>query len=207
VHSLRRLAPIARALVGVGLGGALGAVTFLIVANQAQEHGDTSLRFNHALGLLVGGQTQDVTAHGRLGVVGDTAGPRGLYVTLLSAALLVAIYGVLLEPRFRGRRWALGGVALAAATFLVVGLVYGPLVESRVPRDDAVAGLFGVDAGVATPLWLGLASLAFGVVAARVYGLARSPGWWRKEREALGDRIGDVMPAKAPAPSSRHPRM
>ena len=75
-------------------------------------------------------------------------------------------------------RWPLGGACLGLVAFLLAGLVYGPLVGARVPADEDVAGLLGLDAGRGTPLALALASLAFGLVAARVHGLIRSREWW-----------------------------
>ena len=81
----------------------------------------------------------------------------------------------------RGRRWSLGGLALGLVAFLVLGLVFGPLVNARVSADEDVAGILGLDAGVATPFCLVAASLAFGFTVARVYGLVRSAEWWRAD--------------------------
>jgi hypothetical protein len=196
--ALRRRAHLGRAIVGVALGGALAGAAFLIVANQAQMRGYTTLRFSHALGIMAGGETQESSGRrGALGVVGDTAGPRGLYVALVSALAIVTLYALVGERRCRGRRWPVGGAMLALATFLLVSLVYGPAVNARVPASEAAAGPFCTGAGHGTPLWVALSSLAFGLVAARVYGLVRTRRWWEDKREGLGERLETVV-----APSS-----
>ena len=107
--------------------------------------------------------------------------PRGLYATLALATVLVVVHAVLVEPRTRGRGWLLGGPVLGLVTWLLLGSVYGPLVNSRLPHDEHVAGFLGLDVGTGTPVALALASLAFGLVAARVYGLIRSAEWWDAE--------------------------
>ena len=173
--ALAVVAAAARAALGVVVGAGLAAVAFLLVMSQAQERGYTSLRFSHALGMLAG----DPGLRGPDGatLLVERISFRGLYVSLLLATALVAAYALLLEPRVRGR-WPLGGACLGLATFLLAGLVYGPLVGARVPADEDVAGLLGLDAGRGTPVALALASLAFGLAAARVYALIRSREWW-----------------------------
>ena len=190
--ALAVVAAAARAALGVVVGAGLATVAFLLVMSQAQERGYTSLRFSHALGMLAG--DPGLTGPDGATLLVERISFRGLYVSLLLATALVAAYALLLEPRVRGRRWPLGGACLGLATFLLGGLVYGPLVGARVPAvelgpagvlvnsvapaDEDVAGLLGLDAGRGTPLALALASLAFGLAAARVYALIRSREWW-----------------------------
>ena len=123
-------------------------------------------------------------ASSALGVVGDTAGPTGLYATLIAAGVLLLLHAVFIAPFVR-RAWWVQGLVLGAVTTLVVGLVFCGAADARL---DTPTGLFGVDAGGRTPLVIVLCSLAFGLVATRCYSLIVSQGWWEEHGRGRGRR-------------------
>lgn len=171
---LSRGRAIFRFVVAVAVATAVGLAVFLIMVQGSFHKGYTDLDFNHVLGTAVRGTTlKDVQAREALGLVGDTAGPIGLYSGLLGAAVLVAVYG--LVTRRVHRHWALTGLGLGVVTFLVIGLA-APIADVR--QDEFPTGLFGVDAGGFTVVVLGLSALGFGLVAARCYDLIASADWW-----------------------------
>jgi hypothetical protein len=166
---------IGRFVVGVVVGAAAGAATFQIMFQGSFHKGYTDLDFNHVLGTGVKGTTlKETQAREALGLVGDSAGPIGLYATLIGAAALLTLYG--LVTRRVHRHWAIQGLGLGVVTFLVTGLVYPPIADAR--QDEFAVGLFGVDAGGFTVVVLLLSSLGFGLVAARCFDLITSAHWW-----------------------------
>jgi hypothetical protein len=165
---------------GIAIGALTGAVVFLVMIQGAFRHGYTDLDFNHVLGTLIRGSAEEVTGQGSaLSVVGDTAGPVGLYATLIGAGVLLLVHAVLIAP-FVKRPWWVQGLVLGAVTSLVVGLVFCGVADARL---DTPTGLFGVDAGGLTPLVIVLCSLGFGLVAARCFSLITSQGWWEETIE------------------------
>jgi hypothetical protein len=166
---------VARAVLATVVGGVVAALLFLIMVQGSFRQGYTDLDFNHVLGTLVQGTAEEQTGTtDAFGVVGDTAGPTGLYVTLVAAVVLMAFHGLVIARRVR-RPWPIQGLALGVVTFLVVGLVFCGVAEVRL---DTPTGLFGVDAGGMTPVVLGLSSLAFGLFGARCYSLVADAAWW-----------------------------
>ena len=66
--------------MGVVVAAAAGTATFLIMIQGSFHKGYTDLDFNHALGTTVMGTTlRETEARAALGLVGDPAGPVGLY--------------------------------------------------------------------------------------------------------------------------------
>jgi hypothetical protein len=184
--------PLARAItrfvVGVVVAAVAGTATFLIMVQGSFHKGYTDLDFNHTLGTAVKGTTlRETQAREALGLVGDSAGPIGLYAGLIGAAVLLAVYGLVI--RRVHRHWALTGLGLGLVTFLVIGLVYAPIADAR--QDEFPVGLFGVDAGGFTAVVLGLSALGFGLVAARCFDLITSAHWW-EPAEAEHDEVAAV---------------
>ena len=149
-------------------------VVFLIMVQGSFRKGYTDLDFNHVLGTMIKGSAEEETgASEALGVVGDTAGPTGLYATLAGAVVLMLRSTALVITPLVRRHWAIQGLVLGAVTALVVGLVFCGVADARL---DTPTGLFGVDAGGITPVVIVLCSLGFGLVGARCYSLDREPG-------------------------------
>lgn len=186
----------ARAAVAVVLSAVVGALLFLIMVQGSFRQGYTDLDFNHVLGTLVKGTAEEETGTtDALGVVGDTAGPTGLYATLGAAVVLMALYGLVLSRLVR-RPWPIKGLALGVVTFLVVGLVFCGVADARL---DTPTGLFGIDSGGMTPVVLGVSSLAFGLVGARCYDLVAGAAWWEPHEEDLVAAIESVAELESPA--------
>ena len=191
----RDLSSLARAIgrfvVGVVLSAVVGTVVFLIMVQGSFRKGYTDLDFNHVVGTIVKGEAREVrSAGGALGIIGDTAGPSGLYSAAVGAIVLLTVYG--LVTRVVRRHWAIQGLGLGLVTFLVIGLVFAPIADARL---NTPTGLFGVDAGGFTVVVLGLSALGFGLVAARCYDLIESADWWRPSEATLDDvleAVGDV---------------
>jgi hypothetical protein len=191
----RDLASLARStgrfVVAVVVSAAVATVIFLIMVQGSFRKGYTDLDFNHVVGTVVKGTASEAaTAHGALGVVGDTAGPSGLYSAFVGAAVLLALYG--LVTHVVHRHWVVQGLGLGVVTFLVLGLVFAPIADARL---DTPTGLFGVDAGGFTVVVLGVSALGFGLVAARCYDLIQSAHWWRPTEATLEEvleAVGEV---------------
>ena len=179
---------IFRFVVGVVVAAAMGTAVFLIMVQGSFRRGYTDLDFNHVLGTIVKGTAEETSGNqGALGVVGDTAGPTGLYAATLGAIVILTVYG--LVTRVVRGHWTIQGVGLGVVTFLVLGLVFAPIADARL---DTPTGLFGVDAGGFTAVVLGVSALGFGLVAARCYDFILSPDWWRPRETTLDEMLEAV---------------
>jgi hypothetical protein len=148
----------------------------------------TSLRVGDALRTLAGDAAAPPDPNSQ---VVRTVGPSGIYASLAAATALMGINAVVNELSGRRWPWRARAAGLAVMTFLVAGVAFGPLAASLASPGAEVPGLFGIDAGPWTPVSLALASLVFGIVGARVYGLMRSPEWWRTEADIPAERVPD----------------
>ena len=188
-------AAVARRIAAVAIGAGLSTVLWLVIMQDGFQRGFfgrtwSGQDFAGALGDLFGGQTGNVRQ-------------RGFYATLVFAALVVVLFG-LVTGGLRSRmptRWLIQAMGLAAFAFLLWGLVFSPIAGSLGPEDG---GVFGIDAGGTTWLVAVLASLAFGIVAARIYRLMTDEDWWipgRRKLEAsatleamgVGDASSDAL--------------
>jgi hypothetical protein len=195
----RHLAAAGRFLAAAVIGGIVGGIVFLIMVQGAFRRGYTDLDFNHVLGTLVEGTASETTSTDEaLGIIGDTVGKSGLYATCIAAVALMILHGLVITRLVR-RHWLVQALPLAVVTFLVVGLLYCGLADSRL---DTPTGLFGADAGGMTPLVLGLSSLGFAVVASRCYSLIEDAGWWVPKHESIETALEAVPDVDdSPAPS------
>jgi hypothetical protein len=105
----------------------------------------------------------------------------GFYLSMVLGVAAAALFA-LLEPVLPGRGW-IKGLAFAPIPFLVWGLVFCPLVNAdRTPQSEGFlyspSGLFGVDSGIATIVSGAVASVAAGLVLARVLPMVREASWW-----------------------------
>lgn len=172
-----RAPAVLRGLVAIVLSGLAAGVAFLIFVEWTQRRGWTEVRFNHSLGVLIGGEGTQARTDAALGVTGDTAAPTGLFWFALICIAVMAIYALTVPRLLAGRHWALQALPLAGVVYLALGLVYFPLVGSdRVV--DVSAGVFGTGAGTLAPLCYLLGALVFALIATRVYSLASGAAWW-----------------------------
>jgi hypothetical protein len=193
---------VAREALATALSAVVAALLFLIMVQGSFRQGYTDLDFNHVLGTLVKGTAEEETGTtDAFGVIGDTAGPTGLYATLGAAAVLMAFHGLVLR-RLVKRGWPIQGLALGVLTFLVVGFGFGGVAEARL---DTPTGLFGVDAGGLTPLVLGIPSLVFGLVGVRCYELVANAAWWEERETDLVAAIESVAELEEPDESLELP--
>jgi hypothetical protein len=176
-ESLKALAASgARRLGGVAVGAGLGTVLWLVIMQDGFQRGFfgrtwSGQDFASAMGDLFGGQSGNIKQ-------------RGFYATLVVAGVVVALFGVVLHV-LRSRlpeRWTLQALGLAGAVFLIWGLGYSPLIKSRGPE---AGGVFGIDAGSTTWLVAVLASLAFSIIAVRIYRLMADEDWWSPGRRKI----------------------
>jgi hypothetical protein len=186
-----------RMLLGVVVSGGAAAILFLIMVQGSFRKGYTDLDYNHVLGTMIKGSAEEETgATGAFALVGDTAGPTGLYSTLVAGAVLMVVHALVIVPLVR-RNWVVQGLVLGAVTTLVVGLVYCGVADSRL---DTPTGLFGADAGGFTPVVLILSSLGFGIAGARIYSLITSASWYEEREEELAtsiDRVAELDPERS----------
>jgi hypothetical protein len=121
-------------------------------------------------------------------VSGDTAAPTGLVWFSLSGIIVMAVYG--LTPHRLRRPWYVRALPLALGVFLLVMLVYMPLVDAVF--DEVAVGPLGLDAGGATPLVFAVGSLSFALLAARVFSLAATAEWWRIKEVRAEDALAEI---------------
>ena len=187
---------VARAALGVALSALVAAVTFLIMIQGSFRQGYTDLDFNHVLGTMIEGSAEEeLGASEAFGVIGDSAGPTGLYATLIGAGVLMLLHALVIHPLVR-RHWAIQGLVLGVVTSLVVGLVFCGVADARL---DTPTGLFGVDAGGRTPLIIVCCSLGFGLAGARCYSLVVGERWWQEYEEdavAAIESVAELEPAE-----------
>ena len=141
-------ARVARTISAIVVGGVVAAICFLIVIHEAERRGYTELDFNHPLGTIIEGrQSEDATTRAALGVIGDSAAPTGLMVTLVLGVLAMAVFALAIVPLVRRGGWIVQGVVLGAVTFLALGLIYPPLASRHLGES---LGPFGASYGRGT---------------------------------------------------------
>lgn len=166
------LVSAARAVTAVLLSAAVGTGFWLF----AMQEGQAGRIFNHRW-------TQHDFPDGLGRALGATEPARtGLLATFVLMIGVVLVFA-LIERWLPLRDWR-KGIVFAPLIFLAWGLVFCPLVDARqlLEGDDFVYrpnGLFGLECGNATIVSALVASLATGLVIARVIGLGRSSAWWR----------------------------
>lgn len=201
-----RLATVGRWCAGVVLSGLVAGVVFLVMVEGSQHKGFTDITFNHSLGVLIGGEATQARTDVALGVAGDTAAPTGLLWCAFLAIAVMAVYGLTIH-RWLKRPWYVTAVPLGLLVFLLVSLVYFPLVDAKVP--EVSVGAFGVGGGGITPVVYLISSFGFAYMATRAFTLAVDPAWWEARgpdtEEAL-TQIGGLPGPSAPTPAEDAPR-
>lgn len=197
------MARLARVLVAPVVSGAVGALVFLIMIQGSFRKGHTTLDFNHVLGTLVAGETEEIgRTNEALGIVGDSAGPTGFWVTLLGAIVLMAVHEAVVTRLVR-RGWLVRAVPLAVLTSLAVGVLFTLVADARF---DTPIGFFGSDAGGLTPLVIVLCSVGFAVVASRAHELATTATWWEPRPDPMADADLETVAGIAPIGGDGPPR-
>jgi hypothetical protein len=177
---------VLRRVAGVVLGGVLAGTLFLVIVQEGLRHGWTEQNFNADMGLLFSS------------VDNETIQYNGVKLTLAVSVGLAIVYALLTEAVWRDR-WK-RGVWFSVAPFLLWGLVYCPYVAGRI--DGEPDAPFGLDDGATIIVGL-VASLGFGLVLARVYGLMRTPGWWRPQHRRLGETLQAIETPSLELPEER----
>lgn len=184
-----RVVRVGRWLCAVVFGGLVAGVVFLVLIQEAERRGHTSLDFNHTLGAIVlGGDPASETGRSALGVIGDPAAPRGLTTSLGLAILMMAAHSAVVVPFVR-RGWLVQGLALSAVTFLALGLIYPPFASNHL---DESLGAFGSGFGTSTVVTFAVASLGFGIMGSRCYSLIGSAKWWVPRGHDLENALEDI---------------
>lgn len=182
-----------RMLAAVVISGAVAALTFLLMIQGAANRGYTDLRFNRGLGEAVGARGRETRSDEALGIIGDPTGPRGFYASIVAGILLLAVHGLVID-RIARRPWYVEAIPLWILTYLLLALVYGPLVDSR--ASDVPGGLFFAEASSGTP-WVVLAcALGFALVGSRCYSLIRGARWWEEKDEGLHEGLAAIILGK-----------
>lgn len=175
---------VTRAVVAPVISGSVAAIVFLVMIQGSFHKGYTTLDFNHVLGTLIEGGAREVgSTTDALGVVGDSVGPTGLRATILLGIALMVVHELAIAPYLR-RHWLIQAIPLAVLTNVAVGFVFCGLASARF---DTPTGLFGVDAGGATPMVIVLCSIGFALMGARIHELARHAAWWKARPDPLAD--------------------
>jgi hypothetical protein len=168
-RSRERVRWVIRQLLGVVVGGAVGAAVWLVVVQEGRNLDLTDLDFVRAMALAFGADGVDRRA----------TGSAGLYLTLSAGALLVLIQAVLLPRvgRLRDAPWWRQAVPLGIVGFLLWGVVLSP---------SRPSGFLGLDAGGATsPLVFLAGAAAYAIVGWRCYTLITSGAWWEDKEQDL----------------------
>ncbi len=186
--SLPGLPAVARAAAGAVIAGVVTAIVFLICVQGSFRQGITDLDFAHVLGTAVEGTAVEESGSDALGVIGDSAGPTALWVTIVAAIVILAFHALVIT-RFVKRHWLVQGAVLGVVIFLALGLVYVPYVDANL---DTPIGPWGADQGGVTPLVLLASALIAGMVGARCYDLAARASWWQEEQLAVDEQLAEL---------------
>jgi hypothetical protein len=194
------LARGARMVVAPLISGSIAAIVFLVMIQGAFRHGYTDFDFNHVLGTLVHGTASEATGtRTALGVVGDTAGPTGLWATVVGGIAIMVVHELAIIRMVR-RHWLIQAIPLALLTILVVGVAF-PLVADA--HFDTTTGLFATGPGGHGPLVVVVSSIGFAIVGARIHALATGAEWWGRRGDPLaGTDLEGVGLGEGPPPRS-----
>jgi hypothetical protein len=165
-----------REVLAVVLGGLIGALCFLVVAQEGFKQGYFDLDTNAGVGLLIGAVAEDVPRRGFLAI---------LAIGVALALLQRAISGSLHRP------FVVRMLPLAVLVFLLWGLVLCPLLDRSHP--DVAAGLFGSDAGGGAVPVMAVASVVFALVVERVSGFVRDIEWWAPKHFDLSGSLEEIF--------------
>jgi hypothetical protein len=165
-----------REILAVVLGGVIGALCFLVVAQEGFKQGYFNLDTNAGVGLLIGAVAEDVPRRGFLAMLAIGVG---------LAVVQRAISGSLHRPL------VVRMLPMAVLVFLLWGLVLCPLLDRNHP--EVAAGLFGRDAGGGAAPVIAVASAVFALVLERVSGFVRDIAWWAPKHFDLRGSLEEIF--------------
>jgi hypothetical protein len=163
-------------LVGIAVGGVLGAAFWLVVVQEGRNLNHTDLDFVRAMALIFEADGTDRRS----------TGSAGLYLTLGAGVLLVLLHALLLPrvPRLRARCWWIQSIPVGLVAYVLWGVLVSP------SRD---AGAFGLDAGgVSSSIVFLVGAAAFAIVAIRCYSLIASAGWWEDKEQDITRSLDEI---------------
>ena len=170
-----RATAIGRYVAAIIVAGALASLAWMYILQEGHE------------GRVFGATwTQHDFPDGLGNAFGATDTARaGLFLTLGLGVVAAGVFALI--ERWLPGRGPMKGLWFAPLLFLAWGLVFTPFVDSRQVRvgvEDLYlpTGVFGVDAGGATILSGGAASLIAGIIIARIVSLMRGAQWWQAHR-------------------------
>ena len=163
-------------VVGIVVGGMLGAAFWLVVVQEGRSLDQTDLDFVRAMALIFEAEGTDRRA----------TGSAGLYLTLGTGVLLVLLHALVVPrvARLRGRRWWIQAIPVGIAAYVLWGALVSP------SRD---AGAFGLDAGgVSSAIVFLVGAAAFAIVAVRCYTLIASAAWWEDKEQDITRSLDEI---------------
>jgi hypothetical protein len=166
-----------REVLAIILGGLIGALCFLIVAQEGFKKGYFDLDTNSGVGLLIGAVAEDVPRRGFLAVL------------VIGIGLAVVQRGV--SAALRGRPLVVRMLPLAVVVLLLWGLVFCPLLDRNHP--EVAAGVFGSDVGGGAVPLMAAAALVFALVLERVSGFVRDLAWWEPKHFDLRESLEEIF--------------
>ncbi len=166
-----------REVLAVILGGLIGALCFLIVAQEGFKKGYFDLDTNAGVGLSIGAVAEDVPRRGFLAVLAI-----GIGLAVVQRGVCAAMGGRPLMVRM---------LPLAVLVLLLWGLVFCPLLDRNHPQVEA--GLFGSDAGGGAVPVMAVATLVFALVVERVSGFVRDLAWWEPKHLDLRESLEEIF--------------
>lgn len=184
-----RLLAALRHIAGVVVGGAIGAIVWLVVMQEGPERDWSEHDFNQIMGQAFVGREDDVRV-------------AGFVATLLVAIAIAAVYALVVEPLLGKRAAWRAPIAFAPVPLLLWGLVLSPGVTAF--KDTAIdvkperipGGVFGFDSGETALVLAIVASVLFALAVSRIYRLMVIPSWWRSRGDdaAAGHGVlGDLL--------------
>ena len=168
-----------REVLAVTLGGLIGALCFLVVAQEGFKKGYFDLDTNAGVGLLTGAVAEDV--------------PRRGFVAILAIGIGLAVVQRGVSAAMRGRPLGVRMLPMAVLVLLLWGMVFCPLLDRNHPQ--VAAGLFGSDAGGGAVPVMAVAALVFALVLERVSGFVRDLAWWEPKHFDLHESLEEIFTA------------
>ena len=163
-------------VVGIAVGGVLGAAVWLVVVQEGRTMNHTDLDFVRAMALIFEAEGTDRRA----------TGSAGLYLTLGAGVLLIVLHALVVPrlARFRERCWWVQAIPIGVVSYLLWGAVMSPTRPS---------GFFGVNAGgITSAITFLVGAAAFAIVAVRCYTLITSNRWWEDKENDIARSLDEI---------------
>jgi hypothetical protein len=184
---IARVADVTRRVVGVVVGGLVGAITWLIVMQEGYKRGVTDHDYNRVMGQVFKDATDPDVAR------------TGYRATLVVGVIMAAIFALVVHRWTRDKRGIIAALWFALVPLLAWGLLLAPLVDAYRPTGvgqepvPIPGGVFGLDGGFWTLPLAMAASLLVSLVIVRSYRLMSTASWWRTRPVAPGEAVHDIV--------------